>query len=121
MEIDQEDNKRYFTDFLARQAVTDPKHFCLDLDQLRQARPQVAQEVIRKPSEYYRLIVNYLERVAGEEKKKWDGKVEHLGISFEGNLGPNFVSPRGLGSKLANELVGLQGIITKMDIVKHQL
>jgi DNA replication licensing factor MCM3 len=42
-------------------------------------------------------------------------------IRFEGNLGANFVTPRGLGSKLANELVGVQGIITKMEIPKHQL
>lgn len=48
-------------------------------------------------------------------------KKEHHDISFEGNLGSNFVTPRGLGSKFANELVGIQGIITKMDLSKYQL
>lgn len=57
----------------------------------------------------------------GEQKPRFEAKLEHYRISFEGNLGANFVTPRGLGSKLSNELVGLQGIITKMDGVKHNL
>lgn len=50
----------------------------------------------------------------GDQKPRFEAKLEHYKISFEGNLGANFVTPRGLGSKLANELVGVQGIITKM-------
>jgi|LakMenE01Jun11ns_1017448.scaffolds.fasta_scaffold9032004_1 DNA replication licensing factor MCM3 len=57
----------------------------------------------------------------GDQKPRFEAKLEHYKISFEGNLGANFVTPRGLGSKLANELVGVQGIITKMEIPKHQL
>lgn len=68
------------------------------------------------------MAKSFLERgIIGEQKPRFESKLEHYKISFEGNLGANFVTPRGLGSKLANELVGIQGIITKMDIPKHQL
>jgi DNA replication licensing factor MCM3 len=68
------------------------------------------------------MAKNLLERgIQGDQKPRFEAKLEHYRISFEGNLGANFVTPRGLGSKLANELVGIQGIITKMEIPKHQL
>ena len=58
----------------------------------------------------------------GEElKKKTSSKIERFDIKIEGNLGANFVTPRGLNSRMANELVGLQGIITKMDICQNYL
>ena len=57
----------------------------------------------------------------GEERKKFEAKIDHFNITFEGNLGSNFVTPRGLSSRMANELVGIHGIVTKMDLVKSQL
>ena len=89
---------------------------------MRQQYPQAAQDLIKNPQKYYKLSKNHLERALfGDNKPKFMDKMEHYRISFEGNLGANFVTPRGLGSKLANELVGLQGIITKMDSVKYYL
>jgi len=94
----------------------------VDLDLLRQQYPQTAQDLVKNPQKYYRLSKNHLERsIFGDQRPKFDAKIEHYRISFEGNLGANFVTPRGLGSKMANELVGIQGIITKMDIVKYYL
>ena len=120
--MDLQDNERYFNDFVSRIPTTDPHSIKVDLDQLRQQYPQTAQELIKNPNKYYKLTKNYLERTLfGDQKPRFDGKLEHYNISFDGNLGANFVTPRGLGSKLANELVGLQGIITKMDIVKYNL
>jgi len=53
--------------------------------------------------------------------KQRSSKVERFNIKIEGNLGANFVTPRGLSSRMANELVGLQGIITKMELTQHYL
>ncbi len=120
--MEVEDNERYFNDFIGRIPSTDPHTLKINLDELRQQYPQTAQDLIKNPNKYYRFSKNYLERILfNDQKPKFDAKLEHYKISFEGNLGANFVSPRGLGSKLANELVGLQGIITKMDIVKYYL
>jgi len=84
--------------------------------------PQTATDLIKNPSFYYRLAKNHLERnFTSGERQRFEAKIEHYKISFEGNLGANFVTPRGLNSKLANELVGVQGIVTKMDIVKYYM
>ena len=42
-------------------------------------------------------------------------------VSFEGNLGRNFVTPRGLTANLVNNLVAVQGIVTKMTLVRPKL
>jgi len=42
-------------------------------------------------------------------------------IGFEGTFGKNMVSPRGLTSNLANQLVCVQGIVTRMSIVRPKL
>lgn len=48
-------------------------------------------------------------------------KVQIYYINFEGNMGQNFVTPRGLKSTLLNELVQVQGIVTRMSIVKPKI
>ena len=120
----QQENERLFSDFLGRQPITDNQTFTFDIDAYRSQNQTAAQDIIKNPTKYYRLTKNFLEKnLLGEDasRKRYEAKIDHFNISFEGNLGSNFVTPRGLGSKLANELVGIQGIITKMEIVRNQL
>jgi DNA replication licensing factor MCM3 len=42
-------------------------------------------------------------------------------VNFEGNLGQNYVTPRGLQASLANQYVAVQGIVTRMGIVKPKI
>ena len=42
-------------------------------------------------------------------------------MNFKGNIGKNYVTPRGLKSNLVNELVQVQGIVTKITFVKPRL
>jgi len=42
-------------------------------------------------------------------------------VNFEGNFGLNHVTPRGLRSNLVNQMVTVQGIVTKMSLVKPKL
>lgn len=37
-------------------------------------------------------------------------------VNFEGSFGTNHVTPRGLKSNLVNQMVTVQGIITKMSL-----
>lgn len=46
---------------------------------------------------------------------------KRLRLNFEGNVGRNFVTPRGLNSSMLNSLVRVQGIVTRMSIVKPKL
>lgn len=42
-------------------------------------------------------------------------------VNFEGTLGKNHVTPRGLRSELLNNFVAVQGIVTKMSIVQPRM
>jgi DNA replication licensing factor MCM3 len=47
--------------------------------------------------------------------------VAHYYVNFEGAIGKNYVTPRGLKSTLVNKFVQVQGIVTRMSIVSPQL
>lgn len=90
-------------DYLTKQAILDPLNFTFDLDHFRSQSPIATQDIIRNPTKYYKSIRNYLEKqYLGDEKRKYEAKIDHYEINFEGNLGSNFVTPRGMGSKMAN-------------------
>lgn len=42
-------------------------------------------------------------------------------MNFEGNFGRNFVTPRGLKANLVNQMVTVQGIVTRMGMVKPKI
>jgi len=42
-------------------------------------------------------------------------------VTFEGNFGRNHITPRGLKSNLMNQLVSVQGIVTRMGMVKPMI
>lgn len=42
-------------------------------------------------------------------------------VNFEGNFGKNYVTPRGLKADLMNQLVAVNGIVTRMSIVKPKI
>jgi DNA replication licensing factor MCM3 len=47
--------------------------------------------------------------------------VKQFYINFDGNFGKNHITPRGLKADLANEYVAVQGIVTKMSLVKPKI
>lgn len=99
----QQENERIFSDFIARQDVKDNHVFNFDLDHFRMQHPHVTQDVIRNPTKYYKTIRTLLEKnLHGEERKRYESKIDHFTITFDGNLGSNFVTPRGLNSRMAN-------------------
>jgi DNA replication licensing factor MCM3 len=48
-------------------------------------------------------------------------KVVAYHVNFEGNFGINHVTPRGLKSNLVNQMVTVQGIVTKMSLVQPKI
>lgn len=61
------------------------------------------------------------EKMRANESKMFPTKQPTLRLTFEGNLGKNFVTPRGLKANMLNSLVRVQGIVTRMSIVKPKL
>ena len=79
--------------------------------------------LIRRPREY----IVALRDAASECAQNADAsfikilKQRQLQVGFEGNFGANLVSPRGLLSKFLNNLVEVEGIVTKGSSVQPKL
>mgnify|MGYP003686451443 CR=1 FL=1 len=116
---------RVFDEYLRRLNIDDNTRVNFDLDTFRsqnQECSEATQDIIKNPQKYYKTIKLHCEKqIQADENFSYGDKKPRVNISFEGTLGSNFVTPRGLGSKFANELVGIQGIITKMDLTKYYL
>ena len=48
-------------------------------------------------------------------------KTQMYYVNFEGNFGKNHVTPRGLKSDLVNQYIAVNGIVTRMSIVKPKI
>ena len=59
--------------------------------------------------------------LANANDKQFPTKVKKYYVSFEGNFGSNHVTPRGLKANLVNQFVSVQGIVTRMAIVKPKI
>lgn len=55
------------------------------------------------------------------EEKKFPQRVEGAKVDLNGNLGANYVTPRGLKARMLNQVVRVQGIVTRATIVKTKL
>lgn len=83
MQNEADDNEKFFNDFVSKLQVTDPHTLKVDIDQLRKEYPLTAEDLIKNPQKYYKVTKNYLERAEyGEQRIKYDAKVQHYKISF---------------------------------------
>jgi DNA replication licensing factor MCM3 len=89
---------------------------------VRQKNSKCANDIVRMPSQFHNLVREWAKGQLGNgESKKQNNLAKQpiIRINFEGHIGANFVSPRGLCSRMANQLVGVQGIVTKMSITRN--
>jgi DNA replication licensing factor MCM3 len=108
--------------------------FTINIDELRQTYGKLAQFLISQPLLTIKVFEDSLNKTLksmkddvgtqkGGEKTAARGesfptKTAVYYVNFEGNLGKNHVTPRGLMSDLLNNFVAVQGIVTKMSIVR---
>jgi DNA replication licensing factor MCM3 len=60
-------------------------------------------------------------KMATSESGMFPVRTRKLKVNFSGKLGRNYITPRGLRAPLLNNLVCVQGIVTKMSIVKSKI
>jgi len=60
------------------------------------------------------------EKVAAQQDN-FPKKTQVYYVNFEGNFGRHHITPRGLRADLLNQFVAVDGIVTKMSIVKPYL
>ena len=61
------------------------------------------------------------EKAAMAVDNQFPKKVMVYYVNFDGNFGRNHVTPRGLKADLINQLVTVDGIVTKMSIVRPRI
>lgn len=108
------------------------KRLSLNIDNLRQSSPELLATLIKNPlkvipkfEDHLHDLVEELQNSSGKVKtQKNDNTVVRKRIytvTFEGSFGRNMISPRGLTADLSNQLVCIQGIVTRMSIVRPKL
>lgn len=109
---------------------TEERRLDLDLDIMREVDSELAKALIDNPLKIIPIFERHLNEMAmdlkGEKAKAREntmvGKKESgYKVNFIGMLGKHMVSPRGLSAELTNKLVGVQGIVTRVSIVRPKL
>lgn len=92
----------------------------VNLDDLRAFHPELPEKVLHEPVKAIELLEAALvDEARGLEPMKKD--VTKCRVALNGNFGKHFVTPRGLKAHLANKLVKIQGIVTRMTAVRPKL
>ena len=95
----------------------------IDLDALRTEEPELAASCIETPMEMTEISEKVIAEILKEMQIAENASELDRGIRvyFEGNLGKNTVTPRGLKSRLVNKLVKVQGIVISASKVRPRL
>lgn len=109
---------------------TENKRLDIDIDKLREFDADLTNTLIKYPLKIIPLFQTHLNGMASELKGEKaqqrrndivNKKEAVYQVNFVGKLGRNMVSPRGLTAELSNQYVGVQGIVTRVSIVRPKL
>lgn len=123
--LDKRENELSIQEMINRKEM----RLIINLDELREFSPDLAKELIKKPSRIQAIFEDYLNSIIDQDeivqkqrqKQNIKSKQERYQVSFNGNFGKNMISPRGLNANLANQLVCVQGIVTRTSLVRPKL
>ena len=109
---------------------TENKRLDIDIDKLREFDADLTNTLIKYPLKLIPLFQTHLNGMASELKGEKaqqrrnnivNKKEAVYQVNFVGKLGRNMVSPRGLTAELSNQYVGVQGIVTRVSLVRPKL
>lgn len=102
----------------------------LDLNKIREYDPELSKYLLNYPLKVHPIFERHLNEISkdlkGEKVQQrqniiTEKKETPIRLNFNGMLGKNLVSPRGLTADLCNKFVGVQGIVTRVSIVRPKL
>lgn len=104
----------------------------INLDHLRQHHQNLLPVLLKKPIPSLKILEQNLQNIIDglnndntNQKKKQQGNVMYkrptYTFGFEGTFGRNHITPRGLNSSTIHNLVAVNGIVTRMSIVRPKL
>jgi DNA replication licensing factor MCM3 len=124
-------SKNYNLSKLKDMIIMKKTRIILSIDKLREFSQEIVQKLISKPIRLIKIFENILNELAEEAISLYNNEKSIINnskpnnnkykVGFEGNFGRNMISPRGLISSLTNQLVCVQGIVTRMSILRPKL
>lgn len=108
------------------------KRLILELDSIREFDNRLSNALLNNPLKWLRYLENHLSSIISDMNDNGDlkkstrdlagvKKQDEYFIDLQGAYGRNMVSPRGLTADLANKMVCVQAIVTRMSIVRPKL
>ena len=123
-------NSISISNIIAEAAKKYSHRITLDFNKIREGFPKLADYIIKKPLKILPQLENQIniiinnnrgEKLSNREKTLSSKRLDEFHINITGMLGENLVSPRGLNAELTNQFVGVQGIVTRISIVRLKL
>lgn len=120
----QSDSEHYdYKDDLARMLRLDKRRLIVNIDDLRDYRPDFALGLLREPVDFLpafdTALGNIVDRAHDREKHDVEGKTYHIG--FSGSFGDHHVSPRNLRAAQLGKMISLEGIVTRCSLVRPKM
>jgi DNA replication licensing factor MCM3 len=104
------------------------KRLNINIDHIRDQDEELSKLIIKNPNRLLPIFESHLQDLTNElgedyknNQKIQTDKTVRYKINFEGTFGKNTVSPRGLTAELTNQFVCVQGITTRISIVRPKL
>lgn len=121
-----------------RDMIGKNNRFNVSIDEVRHFHPKLSQFITKNPIDAIKIFEDSLNQTVrgmkedhgkGNSEKQqaqssdvhFPKKVEIYYVNFEGNFGKNYVTPRGLKANLVNQFVQVQGIVTRMTMVRPKI
>ena len=101
--------------------MNDQSRLLINLDDLRKRNPEIPKDILNHPGFLLKGIEDVLDNAVRNEMEGPKKVSKRYRVSFEGNFGTHYITPRGLKSNFTNKLVKVQGIVTRMSIVRPKL
>jgi len=140
-ENDQQTLENLVTRYMGRSEITqkiqdminnNKRRLVLELDSIRDYDDRLSKALLNHPLKWLKYLETHLTSIISDMNDSGDLKRatrdiagvkkqdEHF-IDLQGAYGRHMVSPRGLTADLANKMVCVQGIITRMSIVRPKI
>jgi DNA replication licensing factor MCM3 len=112
-----------YKDDILRMLRMDQTRLIVNIDDLRDAKRDVANALLRHPIDYLPsfdlALRNVIEQVYDAEKHEIEGRGYRIGLS--GSFGDHHVSPRTLRALHIGQMVSLEGIVTRCSLVRPKM
>ena len=97
------------------------RRLSVSINDLRAHSPRLAKFVLTSPGKYLYLFETALSEIVAKEAPSYVSADAPVRIGFEGSFGLHHVTPRGLSASLLHKMVMLEGIVTKVSLVRPKV